>query len=217
MTNPSRRLPTRLAAAVVEPVWLEAAAAIPAAAAATVVVVVAAAAAVAVVVVAAATVVVVVAAAAGAAVAIVVAAAAGVVVVVLVAEAQWGGGRTEGETKTNHNEGCGSFSGRTAWALPLPGSPLRVSPSPNTSIEQQPATHIPMERGGADLDSPFCTWALLVGDPSMEGRASHPRRCVSFGANGDGEGEWWWWRKERGRTKINRDGVDGGFKLHSSS
>ena len=200
-----------------EPIWLEAAAAILAAAAATVVIVIAAAAAVAIIVIAAATVIVVVAAAAGAAIAIVIAAAAGVVVVVLVAEAQWGGGRTEGEMKTNHNESCGSFLGCTAWALPLPGSPLRVSPSPNTSIEQQPAAYIPMERGGADLDSPFCTWALLAGDPSMEGRASHLHRCVSFGANGDGKGEWWWWRKERGRTKINHDGVDGGFKLHSSS
>ena len=212
--NPFHRLPTRLTATIVEPIWLKAAAAIPAAAAATII---AAAAAVAVIVVAAATVVVIVAAAAGAAIAIVVAAAAGVVVIVLVAEAQWGGGRTEGEMKTNHNEGCGSFLGCTAWALPLPGSPLHVSPSPNTSIEQQPATHISMERGGADLDSPFCTWALLVGDPSMEGRASHPCRCMLFGANGDGEGEWWWWRKERGQTKINRDRVDGGFKLRLSS
>jgi hypothetical protein len=28
---------------------------------------------------------------------------------------------------------------------------------------------------------------------------------------------WWWWRNEGGRTKINRDVVDGGLKLRSPS
>ena len=40
---------------------------------------------------------------------------------------------------------------------------------------------------------------------------------MSFGVNGDGEGEWWWWRKERGRTNIDRDVVDVSFKLRFSS
>ena len=165
-SNPSRR---RLSPAVVEPVWLEGAAAAPtvvvaAAAAATAVVVTAAAVTVVVVVViviaAAAATVVVVVAAAGAAVVVVVTAAEGaaaaVVVVaaaaagvVLVAEDQCSVGE-EKKTKTNHNEGCGSFSGHTAWASHFMGPPFMFLLS-NTSIEQQRAAHIPMERGGAGV------------------------------------------------------------------
>ena len=44
-------------------------------------------------------------------------------------------GRTEGKTKTNHNEGCGSFSGRTDWASHFLGPPWCVS-LPNSSIER---------------------------------------------------------------------------------
>jgi len=95
-----------------------------------------------------AAVVVVVTAAAGAAAAVVVvaaAAAAGIVIVVLVAEAQRGG--DEKETKSNHNEGCGSFSGRTAWASHFMGPPF-VFLLPQYLYRATPS---PMERGGAGV------------------------------------------------------------------
>jgi hypothetical protein len=45
----------------------------------------------------------------------------------------------------------------------------------------------------------------------------YPRRCVSFGGKGGGQGEGWWWKDEREWAKINRDGVDGELKLRLPS
>jgi hypothetical protein len=55
--------------------------------------------------------------------------------------------------------------------------------------------HIPQQRGGAPGRVAVCGWAWV----------------------GMVSGGWLWWKNEGGRTKINRDVVDGGLKLRSPS
>jgi len=47
----------------------------------------------------------------------------------------------------------------------------------------------------------------------MRGGARDQVVGCSWGRIGGVRARWWWWKNERERTKINRDAVDGGFKL----
>ena len=75
-----------------------------------------------------------------------------------------GGLRMDGWEKMNHNEGCGSFLWRTAWASHFLGPPLHFS-IPNSSVDQLGAAHIPLKREGAGAARiRVCVLAGGIGD-----------------------------------------------------
>jgi len=93
----------------------------------------------------------------------------------------------EEETKTNHNEGCGSFSGRTAWASHFMGPPF-VFLLPQNLYQATTSRPHPYGkgRGGCDLDSLCGTcWGRwwLSPHPSDEGRGSLPCLCTWLGGS----------------------------------
>ena len=122
--------------------------------------------------------------------------------------------------KTNHDICCGLCFITYHQGLPPYGSPL-VFLLPRFLCRASLSRPHPFGEGrgswGSNLASRELRHWWSSPHPSEEGRGSYLRHCVSFWAKGGGEGEGWWWKDEREWAKINRDRVDGGFKLRYHS
>ena len=93
------------------------------------------------------------------------------------------GGLREGWEKTNHDESHGSFLGHTSQASHLLG-PLSYISLPNSSVEQETATHIPLEgEGWVQLGSilSLLEHQYLGPHPLREGMGLFPDGCVWLG------------------------------------
>ena len=111
--------------------------------------------------------------------------------------------------KTNHNEGCGPFSGRTSWASYFLGPPLFSLPQ--SSVKCKSTAHIPLERGGAAAAAVHSAHpGVLVIEPTSlkrgEGLTDGLYRAAEgeIGGKGKGGGS----GMCGGQAKLNCDGVD---------